>query len=137
MQRKDWKFSYNIDTLLKGATAKRDLHEGKLKWWEGKKKETIAKVKDVGIEVQDSVAASYSSTKGNYGPQVVIDATLQRDLSECQQKIREHDLRVRTFNGWIAVLTQAAADPSVEYYLDHEDYLFFFGDATTSSGDAD
>ena len=66
----------------------------------------------------------YISTKGNYGPQIEVDAGMQRDLTECQQKILEHDRLVRDYEGWIQVLT---ANPECRLSLDHEDYLFFFG----------
>ena len=124
MERGKWKFQYTASKLAEAAKSKRATHEGKQKWWEDKKTEVMAKVRDSGIEVRDSVAANYSNTKGNYGPQIEIDEGLQRDLCECQSKIMEHHGLVRQYDGWEQVLT---ANAEARLDLDHEDYLFFFG----------
>jgi len=124
MKRKDWIFDYTAGKLADAAKAKKATHEGKREWWEQKKAETMKKVKDTGIEIRDSVAASYSNTKGNYGPQIEIDAGMQRDLTECQSKILEHNDLVKSYDGWEQVLR---AHPESRVQLDHDDYLFFFG----------
>lgn len=125
MKRHEWSFEYTASKLADAATAKREKHSKKLLWWEDKKAETMKKVAETGIEVQDSVAASYSNTKGGYGPQIKIDAGLQRDLSECQQKIMEHHDLVVEYGGWIQVLV---AHPEARLVLHHDDYLFFYGE---------
>lgn len=125
MKRHEWIFEYTASKLAEAARVKMDTHIGKLAWWENKKKETLAKVTDMGIEVQDSVASSYSNVKGAFGPQIRIDAGLQRDLSECQEKIMEHHGLVQTYDGWIQVLN---ANPEARLSLEHDDYLFFFGE---------
>lgn len=125
MKRDEWVFTYTASKLAEAAANKQEKHSKKLLWWEGKKKETMAKVTEAGIEVQDSVAASYSNTKGGFGPQIRIDAGLQRDLSECQDKIMEHHGKVNQYNGWVQVLN---ANPEARLELDHDDYLFFFGE---------
>jgi len=125
MKRNDWSFQFTASKLAEAAAAKRDLHKTKQQWWEDKKAETMKKVAESGIEVHDSVAASYSSAKGGYGPEIVIDAGLQRDLTECQRKIMEHNKLVQDYTGWFQVLT-GNAEARVE--LDHDDYLFFFGE---------
>ncbi len=124
MNRTEWKFTYTASKLSEAATIKRDEHKKKLEWWDAKKAEVMKKVAETGIEVHDSVAASYSNTKGGFGPQITIDAGLQRDLSEYQSKIMEHNSAVNSFDGWQQVLS---ANPEARLDLDHEDYLFFFG----------
>lgn len=124
MKRDEWEFEYTASKLAEAAKAKQAIHVGKQNWWEGKKAEVMAKVKEFGIEVRDSVAASYSNTKGNFGPQIEIDEGMQRDLTECQQKIREHERLVRDYDAWMQVLS---ANPDSRMKLDHEDYMFFFG----------
>lgn len=125
MQRDEWKFTYTASKLAEAAAAKHEKHSKKLLWWEEKKKEVMAKVAESGIEVQDSVAASYSNTKGGFGPQIKIDAGLQRDLTECQEKIMEHHRRANEYVGWVQVLK---ANPEARLDLHHDDYLFFFGE---------
>lgn len=124
MNRDEWKFEYTASHLADAANKKKSTHTEKQRWWEDKKAEVMAKVRESGIEIRDSVAASYSSTKGGYGPQIEVDEGMQRDLTECQQKIREHEKLVRDYDAWTQVLT---ANPEARLQLDHEDYVFFFG----------
>ena len=124
MKRDEWSFDYTAAKLADAAKAKKETHEKKKTWWEGKKAEVMTRVRESGIEVRDSVAESYSSTRGGYGPQIEVDAGMQRDLTECQNKIVEHERLVRDYDGWIQALT---ANPEARLSLDHDDYLFFFG----------
>lgn len=125
MKRNEWKFQYTASKLAEAASAKRTKHQGKLQWWEDKKAETMKKVTEMGIEVHDSVASNYSNTKGGYGPEIMIDSGLQRNLTECQRKIMEHHKLVQEYDAWFQVLT-GNSESRVD--LDHDDYLFFFGE---------
>jgi hypothetical protein len=125
MKRNEWIFHYTASKLAEAAASKREAHQKKILWWENKKQEVIKKITETGIEVQDSVAASYSNTKGNFGPQIKIDSGLQRDLTECQDKIMEHHSKIQSYAGWIQVLN---ANPEARLELEHDDYLFFFGE---------
>lgn len=125
MNRIEWEFEYSASKLAVGAQVKLETHLRKLAWWEKKKAETMQKVRDSGIEIRDSVAASYySNTKGGYGPQIEVDAGMQRDLSECQNKILEHNKLVEDYKCWIEVLS---ANPDSRHRLHHDDWLYFFG----------
>lgn len=124
MKRNEWTFDYTAAKLAEAATTKRDAHQKKLEWWEAKKTEVMKKVGESGIEIQDSVASNYSNTKGNFGPQIRIDAGLQRDLTECQDKIMEHHAATKSYDGWVQVLS---ANPEARLSLEHDDYLYFFG----------
>lgn len=125
MKRNDWTFDYTAAKLAEAASKKKEAHAAKLAWWEDKKKDVMSKVADGGIEVQDSVAADYSNTKGGFGPQIRIDSGLQRDLTEVQEKIMEHHNLVKKYDGWVQVLT---ANPESRLSLEHDDYLFFFAE---------
>lgn len=124
MKRQEWVFGYSSEKLLEAAKAKHESHSIKLKWWEEKKAEITQKVSETGIEIQDSVASSYSNTSGNYGPQIRIDSGLQRDLTECQQKIKAHAEMKQHYAGWVSVFE---SNPGRTYELEHDDFLFFFG----------
>lgn len=125
MNRQNWKFSYPVEDVLEATKKKIEIHQKKLKWWEDKKAEAIKKVGEGGITVQDSVAASYSNTKGGFGPQVLVEASLQRDLTECQSKIMQHHEHLQEYKAWKQVLKNGN---SFDLELDHSDYLFFFGE---------
>jgi len=123
MKRHEWEFDYTAKKLAEAAEIKKVAHGKRLEWWEKKKTETMEKVRATGIEIRDSVAASYSNTKGNYGPQIEVDAGMQRDLTECQSKILEHTDLIKQYDGWLQVLN---ANPEARLSLDHQDWLFFF-----------
>lgn len=127
MNRQDWTFEYTAKTIAEAAVVKKTTHIAKFKWWEKKKEEAMNKIKAEGISVRDSVASSYSNTKGMFGPQIEIDTGMQRDLTECQEKIMEHNKLVQSYDEWIKVLS---ASPESRLKLDHEDWLFFFGTNT-------
>lgn len=124
MLKDKWEFEYSAAKLSEAATIKKDIHMKKFIWWEQKKHEVMQKVKDTGIEIRDSVAASYSNTKGSYGPQIEINDGMQRDLSECQSKILEHNKLVEQYEGWRQVFE---AQKESRLKLNHDDWLFFFG----------
>lgn len=123
INRDSWEFEYTASKLAEASEAKRDTHKKKLEWWEAKKAEVMKNVRETGIEIRDSVAASYSNTKGGYGPQIEISEGMQRDLSECQTKILEHNNLVQSYEGWRQVLS---ANLEARLKLTQEDWLFFF-----------
>lgn len=123
--RQDWEFEYTAGKLAEAAKLKKESHTKRLEWWEAKKKEVMQKVRDSGIEIRDSVAASYSNTKGAYGPEIEVDAGMQRDLCECQSKILEHTNLIKSYDGWVQVLE---ANKESRLKLSHEDWLFFFAE---------
>jgi hypothetical protein len=124
--RKDWRFPYTTTRVLEGAKTKALFHAERLAFWQRKQTETMERIKSDGLQVQTSLAGSnYSNVNRGFGAQVVVDATLQRDLDECETKIHEHKAKADTYRGWVEVLAAQRGDVTVE--LDHEDYLFFFG----------
>jgi len=125
MKRHEWTFTYTASELAKQAERQLNKHTEKLKWWEEKKQSVMKQVGESGIEVKDSLAATYSNTKGLCGPEIVIDATLQRDLTEAQRKIMEHHGKIQEYTGWLQVLN---GNPEERLELEHDDYLFFFGE---------
>lgn len=126
MKRKEWKFEYTASKLAEAATNKKKHHEGRLEWWKTKHDATMQKVKDSGIEVHQAVGADYSASNTMRGvrPEIRIDETLQRDLYECDAKMKEHQGKVSEYDGWIQVL---GAHPEARLELEHDDFLFFFG----------
>jgi hypothetical protein len=124
-QRQDWTFEYTASKLAEGAKAKEEFHQKRMEWWEGKKKEVMDKIKETGISVHDSVASIVSNYKSaGCGPEITIDNTMQRDLSECHSKMQEHHNLIKSYNGWRQVLE---ANPEARLKLTHDDWLFFFG----------
>lgn len=125
MKRNEWTFEYTAAKLADAAEKKLAHHNERVAWWEAKKTEITKKVGESGIEVHDSVAAGYSNTATGIMPMIQIDSGLQRDLCECQRKIQEHCGKVRDYTGWVQVLR---GNPEARLALEHDDYLFFFGE---------
>lgn len=126
MKRNEWSFEYTASQLAAAAEKKKNHHLQRENWWKSQKEETVKRISETGIQVHDSVAAQYSTAKSSgFGPQVVIDPTMERDLQECQQKIAVHNTLASEYEGWRQVLIVNAETP---LSLDHSDFLFFFGE---------
>ncbi len=124
MLRDEWGFEFSASKLAAAAADKKAHHEDRLKFWEKAKDDTMAEVRESGIEVSESLAANYSNKSSGHGPQVMVRNDLQTRLTECHQKLSEHAHRVREYDGWIQVLK---ADPDKRLTLHADDYLYFFG----------
>lgn len=107
MKRDDWVFDYPVSELLAGAKTKQEIHQAKLTWWTEKQTEVMQNLRATGIDIKDSVAAGYSATMGMFGPQVVVDPGLQRDLIECREKMRHHTELIENYKskviGWCSL----------------------------------
>jgi hypothetical protein len=127
MNRNEWEFEYTASTLAKAAHAQRTHRLSRVEVWESKKTEIMQKVKTSGLTIHEGVAASlsnYTNSIGGEGAQVMVDATLQRDLNECVKKIRAHRDMATEYDGWVQVLE---ANPESRLKLTHGDWMFFFG----------
>lgn len=128
MNRSDWEFEYTAKVLAGAATAQRDYRLSRVKVWEDKKADTMARIKESGITVHESPAdkmGSYTTNMG-HGPQIQIDSMMQRDLNECTQKIQTHRGAATDYDGWIQMLN---ANPEARLKLKHNDWMYFFGKA--------
>lgn len=123
MNRNEWEFEYTASVLAKAANEKAVYRQARADWWEAKKAEVMAEIKESGIEINESLAQQYMSNAGR-GPQIGIKPELQQKLSECHSKIQSHLAAVREYDGWHQVLN---ANPESRLKLKHGDWLFFFG----------
>ena len=126
MLKHEWEFEYTASALAIAAEAQRAFRQGRVEAWEGKKLEVMAKVKESGLTVHEGPAAGFSNYTSNtgQGAHVMVDTTLQADLSECVTKIKTHRDAVRQYEGWVQVLQ---ANPESRLKLHQDDWLFFFG----------
>lgn len=125
--RDDWEFEYTAGKLADAAQQQHSHRLARVKAWEEKKAEVMAKVRESGLTVHEGVAESmmnYTTMAQGHGAQVMVDATLQRDLNECVTKINQHRLAATEYEGWIQVLS---ANPEARLKLKHDDWMFFFG----------
>lgn len=127
MNRDEWNFPYTADKLLKAATDKKAFHEGRLTWWQDKQKEVETTIRSEGIEIDESVAAgfsTYANSAAHRGANVTIRNDLVRDLQECVGKTQEHRGKIQQYDAWAQVL---ASQGQASFDLHQDDWLFFFG----------
>jgi hypothetical protein len=126
MLKHEWEFEYTASTLAIAAEAQRDFRKARVDAWEAKKAEVMEKVKTSGLTVHEGPAASMNNytTANMGGAHVMVDTTLQADLSECVTKIKQHRDAIRQYEGWVQVLQ---ANPESRLKLHQDDWLFFFG----------
>jgi hypothetical protein len=134
MHRNMWEFEHTAAKLADAAEAKKRHHAGRLEWWETKKAQVMAQIREKGISVHETVAAEssqYTRPIKGVGARIMVDASLQRDLDECSEKVSSHRSMVDVYAGWTQVLR---GNPEARLKLHHDDYLFFFG--ATSADDS-
>lgn len=127
MLKHEWEFEYTASALAIAAEAQRDFRSARVTAWEAKKAEIMEKVKTSGLTVHEGPAAgmsNYTSNAAGGGAHVMVDTTLQADLSECVNKIKSHRAAVQQYEGWAQVLK---ANPESRLKLHQDDWLFFFG----------
>lgn len=126
MNRGTWEFEYTASKLAEAAESQKEHRLSRIKIWEGKKEEVMRKIKETGLSVHESVASSLSNYTNaiRQGAQVMVDPTLQSDLSECLEKIQQHRNAATDYDGWIQLL---GANREARLKLKYHDWMFFFG----------
>jgi hypothetical protein len=131
MNRDEWEVEFAASSLALAAAAQRDFRLQRLKVWEAKKEEVMAKIKSAGLTIHEGPAAqmgrdkSYGSTYTNQGAHVMVDATLQKDLDECVDKIRAHRDASLEYDAWVQFLRAGNNETRLKLRLG--DWLYFFG----------
>ena len=127
MLRKEWKFGYTASKMAEAADIKLKFHQERFEWWKNKKEQVIAQIRAEGLEIDENIALEYVSPKSrdwDRGTQVTVRDDLRKDLDECLKKLSFHTGQINDYNGWRQVLN---ANPEVRLSLNHDDWLFFFG----------
>ncbi len=124
--RDEWEFEYTASKLAEGAKAQREFRLGRVAWWTEAKAKVMAEVRETGLEVSESVAASISNYANTSmaAPQISVRADLQKKLAECHAKIQSHQQAADEYDGWGQVL---GANPESRLKLTQADWLYFFG----------
>ena len=125
-KRDEWEFEYTAAKLAEGAKAQQEFRLGRVAWWTDAKAKVMAEVKETGLEVSESVAASVINYANSSmaAPQIMVRADLQKKLAECHSKIQSHQQAADEYEGWVQVLT---ANAESRLKLTHADWLYFFG----------
>ena len=126
-QRSRWEFEYPAMALAEAAAKQKAFRESRVAFWTEQKALVMAEVRESGVEVTDSIAASlanYTNTLGHQGPRIVVREELQKKLYECHEKITKHQRAAAEYDGWEQVLR---ANDGAVLKLTHADWLYFFG----------
>jgi hypothetical protein len=127
MLRQDWGFEYTANKLAEASDRKKAFHQERLDWWKAKRVEVMTIIRSEGLEIDEKIALEYRHPKSrdwDGGSQVMVRNDLQKDLTECLEKLSYHTQQLQQYDGWQQVL---AANADVRVKLDIEDWLFFFG----------
>ena len=127
MQRKEWKFDYTASKLAEAAKTKHLHHQERFEWWKEKRDQVMAEIRKDGLEIDEKIALEYVSPKRRdweQGAQVTVRNDLKKDLDECLEKLAYHTGLMNDYHGWHQVLN---ANAEARLSLDHDDWLFFFG----------
>lgn len=129
MKREEWTFEYTAAKLADAAAAQAAFRRSRFEFWSAKKAEVMQKIRDSGLSVHEDIALglldkTYSNSLVRAGAQVLVDPTLQKDLTECVNKMQHHSERARQYDGWEQVLR---GNSEARVHLDHDDWMFFFG----------
>ena len=127
MLRQDWGFDYTAAKLAEAADQKKAFHHERLDWWKARRLEVMATIRAEGLEIDEKIVLEFRNPKSRdwtQGSQVMVRNDLQKDLSECLEKLSHHTQQLQQFDGWQQVL---AANPEARVKLDIDDWLFFFG----------
>ena len=125
-QRDSWEFEYSAKDLARGATQQKEFRLSRVVVWTKAKEDLLVEVKEKGITITDSVAASLGNyaTSAMSGPSIGIDPQFQKKLAECHSKIQAHTQAAAEYDGWVQVLEVSGDN---RYKLNQADWLYFFG----------
>ena len=125
MLRNQWKFDYSASEILQATESKLKFHHERLAWWKNKKEDVISMIREEGLEIDENIAMEYISPKSrDWGTQVTVRDDLRKDLNECLKKLSYHTDLINDYAAWQQVLR---VNPENSLNLDHDDWLFFFG----------
>lgn len=105
----------------------KEYRESRAAAWTEAKQKVMTEIRESGLEINESMAAGmvhYTKSASDYGPQVVVRHDLQKKLTECHEKIKEHQSAIEAYDGWVQVLS---ANPESRFKLTQADWLYFFG----------
>jgi hypothetical protein len=129
--RDEWEFQYTAAQLADAAEAQMEFRVARIKVWEDKKAEVIARIRESGIDVSESIADKMSSAKyqlsthSDRGPVIRINSEMRDDLSECVEKITNHTKLRNEYAAWVQLFR--AQPPHCPLKLQHDDWMYFFG----------
>jgi hypothetical protein len=131
--RAKWEFEYTAKTLAEAAAKQLEFRTSRVEYWTEKQNEVMVKIKASGLEIHEDIT-TYGTASNNLnlkyassgmgGAQIVIDPTMQGDLTKCHLKIQQHTELARQYSAWKQVLD---GNPEDRVKLDHDDWMFFFG----------
>jgi hypothetical protein len=122
----DWDFDHTATKLADAADQEKAFHQQRLDWWKAKRIEVMTTIRSDGLEIDEKMALEYRNSKQrdwNQGSQVMVRNDLQRELSECLEKLRHHTKQLQQYDGGQQVLTEDIAIGSCSFSSPQRDYF--------------
>lgn len=130
VNRDEWEFTYTAEAVWRAATEQLAFRKTRIEFWEKAKSKMMTDIRASGINVHESQAEKlqYAASNTGGGPTLTIDPGMQRDLTECVTKLKQHRDAAAGYDGWVQLLKQHRdAAQSMCLKLKHADWMYFFG----------
>jgi len=69
--RDEWVFTYKIETIAEATTSKLQFHQERFKWWKDKKEQVMAKIREDGLEIDETIVMDIFHLKAETGSVVL------------------------------------------------------------------
>ncbi len=71
MLRDEWVFTYKIETIAEATTSNLQFHQERFKWWKDKKEQVMAKIREDGLEIDETIVMDIFHLKAETGSVVL------------------------------------------------------------------
>ena len=71
MLRDEWVFTYQIETIAEATTSNLEFHQERFKWWKDKKEQVMAKIREDGLEIDETIVMDIFHLKAETGSVVL------------------------------------------------------------------
>jgi hypothetical protein len=120
MTRRDkWTFQYKCGAIRVAIETRLAHHKRRLESWQAQRKALEGQIKESGLDIREH---GYT---GGTNVEVVIDPTLAKHISKCNEKITLHRMKIEEFERWRAAASSwSGCEDDVEE-LDIDDVQYF------------
>ncbi len=67
----EWVFTYKIETIAEATTSNLLFHQERFKWWKDKKEQVMAKIREDGLEIDETIVMDIFHLKAETGSVVL------------------------------------------------------------------
>lgn len=110
------KFTFKANEISLAAIKRANYHDERLRFWKEEQQKAIALAKEAGVEIREH------EISGGIDVEVIIDRSISNRLTECSNKIQEHQSLASRLKIEAAAYSTQGERP---YELDPDDIVYF------------